>query len=136
MKADCLVDFQSGSVCRTFDIIRGMAMLGWVYRIYYCHKHFINKYRHQLWRMSVVSWMPILGLYDIFLTPCQEDMRVNYNYYLYKPPPLQEIPGAFQKIENVARKHSDAGQKLIIPEELRGEGRGRYVNTENFTTDM
>jgi len=34
------------------------------------------------------------------------------------------------------RKYSDAGQKVIVPEELRGEGRGRYVNTDGFTKNL
>jgi len=124
---DYLVDSHSGSVCRSFDILRGFFWLGLVSRIYFCHTHNLNKYKHTFWRIGNITILPGLGLYDIFFTPCQEDMRVNYNYYLYKPPKLQELQPTFQKLENVAAKYSQFGSKVIIPEEFRGEGRGRYA---------
>merc|ERR1712176_456621 len=88
----------------------------------------LPKYRGNNWRHARRYMFPVMGFYDIFLTSCQEDMRISYNYYRWKQPKLQEHEGYHQRIEsNMAAMIPSMDQK-IIPAELRGEGRERYVN--------
>lgn len=121
-----VVEIQSGSICRSFDFFMSGCMMSWMYRIHFCNKHNLNKYQGNFWRVGigrvVLGWLTIKLL---FLTDSEEDMRINYNYYQYKPPHLQPLPGFVQEFENFLTK-TEMGSKRIIPEELRGEGRGRY----------
>merc|ERR1712110_402932 len=115
-----------GSTCRSCDLVTATLMFALQRRISYCQTNYLPKYRRFYWKWLRFGLMPTAA-YLLFFQPCQEDIKIMFNYKSWVNPKLIDHSegGSFggQTLNRLeAEVHEiDMLKKMAIIKEMRGD---------------